>query len=351
LRILRKNMIKMSRKIFICLVFVFFMGGVSAEVINVSELGVREKVSQMVIIKANDFDSRYSDIGIGGVLFGERDSKEEYKKIISDYQNKSRIKLFISADLEGYWNPFVSFYKSKNFGEVKDRDEAFSLGKEHGEILKELGFNLDFSPVVEKRNTVWPGRSFTGSDEDIRGKIVGYIEGLEGEGILSTAKHYPGGSMVKDPHIWRVKSEVFEDELSFFDSAINSGVSAVMVGHPVVYGAIDSKGSPVSVSYDAINPLREKFDGLIISDAITMWGLRKNYLFSFNRVYIDLINAGNDVIIDTNLWFSPWTSKYSMVKKRIDNAVKAVERGEISEQRIDESVSRILQAKGYNVVT
>lgn len=339
----------MFRLIFIVIIILLAMG-VKATSINISELSVEEKIGQMVIVKPGKYDQRFIDMGIGGILLYGKNSKEEYKSLIGKYQNNSRIKLFVSANMEGYWNPFSDFYSSNNFGEIKDGDGAYELGLEHGKIMKELGFNLDFSPVVEKRNTVWPGRSFTGSDEEINEKIKGYIEGLHNQSIMATAKHYPGGSMIKDPHLWRVKAEVHEDELELFDTAIKNDVDAVMVGHPVVYGALDSNGKPASVSSEVIEPLREKFDGLIITDAISMWGLRKNYLFRFDKVYIDLINAGNDVIIDEALWFSPWTSTPSKIKKRISVTAEAVRNGEIPEGRIDESMERILKAKGYEVV-
>ena len=60
------------------------------------------------------------------------------------YQNNSKIKLFVATDMEGYWNPFNNFYNSSSFGDINSREESYNLGKEHGKILNELGFNLDF---------------------------------------------------------------------------------------------------------------------------------------------------------------------------------------------------------------
>ncbi|GAJ13157.1 unnamed protein product, partial [marine sediment metagenome] len=253
-----------------------------------------------------------------------------------------QIKLFVATDMEGYWNPFADFYKSKSFGEINSSEQAHELGKEHGEILKELGFNLDFSPIVEIRNKVWPGRSFTGTEEEIKQKIASYIGGLHFQEILATAKHYPGGSMVKDPHKVRFKVNSTKQELEMFDTAIENNIDAIMIGHPIVYGELDSKGKQATVSQEVILPLKEKFDGVIITDAITMWGLRISYLFNFHKIYADLIKAGNDVILDTHPYSSYWT-----IKRRMKNLEKAVKKGEISEERINESVRRILKAKGY----
>ncbi|MCH7568114.1 MAG: glycoside hydrolase family 3 protein [Nanoarchaeota archaeon] len=322
------------------------MGLVSAEEINISEMNIEQKVAQMVIVSGDKFDSRFLDLGVGGIFLTKQKSKEDYKKLISKYQTNSKIKLFVATDMEGYWNPFDDFYKSKNFAQINNGEEAYALGKEHGNILKELGFNIDFSPVVEVRNSVWPGRSFTGSNEEVKEKIKSYIKGLQEQEILATAKHYPGGSMIKNPHIFKVRAKIYPQDLELFDFAIKNKVDAIMVGHSIVYGAMDSKGKQSSVSGEIIMDLRDKFNGLIITDAITMMGLRWSYLFSFNRkVYVDAINAGNDIILDV------WKySGYKKVKKRINNVIKAIEKGEISEERIDESLKRILEKKGYKVV-
>jgi len=168
--------------------------------IEFSKMSLREKIAQMVMVSGNNMDSRFSKIGIGGRLVGRFPSEEHFKKTIKKYKTESKIEPFIAADLEGYWNPFESFYKSKFFSGVRNSKEAHELGKEHGKILKKFEFNLNFSPVVEVRNNVWSGRSFRGSLDDVKEKIKSYIRGLQKGGIIATAKHYPGGSMIRDPH-------------------------------------------------------------------------------------------------------------------------------------------------------
>jgi len=315
--------------------------------ISLSNMTLKEKLGQLVIVKPQKLDKRYlEELYIGGIFLKDnKKTKEDYKKTIEFYQNNSKIKLFVATDMEGYWNPFENFYKSKNFGEIKSKKEAYELGKEHGEILEDLGFNLDFSPVVEVRNKVWVGRSFNGSREEVKEKIEGYIQGLHEKKIFSTAKHYPGGSMIKNPHLIRYRAEIFPEDLEYFDYAIEKGADAIMIGHPIVYGAVDSKGKQATISEEVISPLRDKFEGLIITDAVTMMGLRISYLFNFKKVYPDLILAGNDIILDTHV-----NSGYKKVKKRISKLEKAVKKGKISEERIDESVRRILKAKGYQVI-
>lgn len=314
--------------------------------ISLANMTLQEKIGQLIIVKPEKLDKRYlEELHVGGIFLNKETTPKSYKSVINFYKNNSNIELFVATDLEGYWNPFNEFYKSKNFGEIRSQEEAYELGKEHGKILEDLGFNLDFSPVVEVRNNVWIGRSFTGSDKEISEKISNYIKGLHSENIMATAKHYPGGNLVKNPHLIRYKINSTKQELRMFDEAINSSVDFIMIGHPIIYGELDSKGKQATISKEIIDSLKNEFKGLIITDAVTMMGLRISYLFNFKKVYPDLILAGNDIILDTHV-----NSGYRKIKKRISELEKAVKNGRIKESRIDESVKRILEVKGYKVL-
>jgi beta-N-acetylhexosaminidase len=318
----------------------------SMETINLSEMSLEEKVGQLLIVRPTDLDQNYLDkLYVGGIFLSKQTTKEEYLEFVNFYKDNSKIDLFIAADMEGYWNPFSEFYESKSFGEINSSEEAYSLGKEQGKILNELGFNLDFSPVVEVRNNVWEGRSFIGTDEEISEKISKYIEGLHSEDIFATAKHYPGGNLVKNPHLIKFKVNATKQELNMFDVAINSKVDFVMVGHPVIYGELDSNGKQATISPEIIQPLKQNFDGLVITDAVTMIGLRISYLFNFKKVYPDLIRAGNNIILDTHV-----NSNYKKIKKRRDEILKQAKTDENLLKRIDESAKKILEKKGYEVV-
>ncbi len=318
----------------------------SMEKINLSEMSLEEKVGQLLLVRPDSLNKDYvNELHIGGVFLSKQKTKQEYSEYVNFYKNNSKIKLFVAADMEGYWNPFEQFYKSKNFGEINSYSDSYQLGKSHGETMKELGFNLDFSPVVEVRNNVWIGRSFTGSESEIKQKIKGYIEGLHSEKIMATAKHYPGGNLIKNPHIFKYKVNATKQELEMFDAAINSDVDFIMVGHPIVYGEIDSNKKQATISPEIIMPLRKKFEGLIITDAVTMMCLRWSYLFNFKKVYPDLIHAGNDMILDTHIH-----SNYKRIKKRRDEIIKQAKEDPELVKRIDESAKKILEKKGYEVI-
>ena len=336
-----KKFLILSIVFLITIPFVFSM-----ETINLSEMSLDEKIGQLMIVKPSNLDIRYiEELQIGGIFLNDLESKQKYQEAISFYQDNSKIKLFVATDMEGYWNPFSNFYNSSSFGDIRSGEEAYDLGKEHGKILRELGFNLDFSPIVEVRNKIWPWRTFTGSEEEISEKISEYIKGLHSENISATAKHYPGGNLVKNPHIIKYKIDATEQELKMFDIAIENKVDFIMVGHPVIYGKLNSNKKQASISPEIIQPLRERFEGIIITDAVTMWGLRISYIFNFNKIYSKLILAGNDIVLDTHIH-----SNYKQLLKRRNELKKAILKGDISEKRIDESVKKILEMKGYKVI-
>ena len=335
----------MRRYIIILLAVLLLMANASAQEIKLSELTLKEKVGQMIIVKGNEYDQRLAELGIGGIFLNNLKIEEEYKETIEKYQKNSEIKLLVATDMEGYWNPFP-FFQSKTFGEISNKEEAYKLGKAHGQILRKLGFNLNFSPIVETQNKVWPGRSFTGTNKEIKEKISSYIKGLQEQKILPTAKHYPGGSMISDPHKFKVRAKISQEEFDYFDYAIKENVSVVMIGHAIVSGAVDSEGKQSTVSPKIIAELRQSFNGLIITDAISMWGLRISYIFNTNQMYVDAVKAGNDIILDTY----SFSYTYKRAEKIINAITGAVENGEIPEKQIDESVTRILEAKGYKVI-
>lgn len=338
--------ISMKIHLIFAIIFILFPLASSMEEVNFSKLTLEEKIGQLIIAKPEKIDSRWLDLKLGGIFVVNRDfSKEDYKKHIEYYQNNSKTKLFVATDMEGYWNPF-GFYESKSFGEIKNESDSYNLGKDHGKILSELGFNLDFSPVVEIRNQVWPGRSFTGSKKEISKKIKGYIEGLHSEDIMSTAKHYPGGNMVKNPHIFKYKVNATKDELEMFAASFDAGVDAVMVGHPIIYGELNSNGKQATVSEEIIGNLKKDFNGLVITDAVTMLGLSWSYLFNFKQAYPDLVMAGNDIILDTHHF-----SNYNRIKKRISYLEKEALKNPELMKRIDESSKKVLEKKGYRVLT
>ncbi|MCK4647788.1 hypothetical protein KAT24_02575 [Candidatus Pacearchaeota archaeon] len=309
--------------------------------IQFDSLTLRQKIAQMIVVKGENKKNIYlTNLNIGGIYLYKQKFEEDYSSLISEYQNASKIKLFVSADLEGVWNPFSNFQEFPKFSEITTKEEAYNVGLEHGKILKRVGFNINFAPVAEVSDNVYGGRVFIGTEKDVKEKLENYIKGLQ-KNVLGTCKHYPGKGMIKNLHDRIDKQIILKEDLELFDICIKNNISAMMVGHQIVSGEVDSNAKPSSVSKEIIDNLNN-FSGLIISDEINMAGLKRFYLFNKKALYRDLINSGENLILDFKL--TP-VSAYKLLNK----LEKLVKSGKIDEDKINQSVKKILIAKGYKV--
>lgn len=315
---------------------------ISRNRVYLDSMTIRQKLAQMIIVRG-DFDRNmgFLNYNIGGIYLAKQDSKSNYSIKIKNYQSKTRINLFVSTDMEGAANPFKKFRRFPNFSEINNPEEAYLLGLEHGFFLKEMGFNINFAPVSEFNDSCYGGRAFLGSPDEVKKKISNYILGLQ-TNIKGTCKHYPGKGMIKNLHDKKDKQEIDYNDLELFRECIESNISAIMIGHQVVTGAIESNGKSSSVSEEVISTLND-FEGLIISDEINMDGISEYYRFKKPEMYKDLINSGEDIILD----FSLTKRSCFLLLNELEEKVKT---GEIDEEKIDKSVKKILKAKGYEVI-
>ena len=247
--------------------------------IDFNSLTLRQKIAQMIIVRGDKEDIRFTNLNIGGIFLDQQESEQEYKEKIEKYQEKSNIKLFVSTDLEGAWNAFARNISENHnfpkFSEISTKEQAYKIGIEHGLLLKKLGFNLNFAPVAEYKDLSYGGRAFNGTQKEVKEKLEQYILGLQ-KNVMGTCKHYPGKGMIKNTHLRRDKQNITQQDLDLFEICFKKNISAVMVGHQEVIGEINSKGKPSSVSKEIISNI--DFPGLIISDEINMFGLRSWYL-------------------------------------------------------------------------
>lgn len=309
--------------------------------IDLASLTLGQKISQMVIVRGDEEDLRFNRLNAGGIFLDRQKSEKDYKDLISRYQKDSKIKLLVSTDLEGAWTPFHNPKPNQvfpPFSEIKTADEAQEIGLKHGKLLKEIGFNLNFAPVAEYSDKVYGGRTFLGSKEEIADKVAAYIRGLQ-KNVLGTCKHYPGKSMEKNLHYFSDKQEISKEDLSLFKVCLDNNISAIMVSHQIATGEADSKEKPSSVSKEVISTIDSPV--LVIADEINMKGLKKFYSDK-TKLYIDLINSGENLILDFDL-------DSSKMHKLIKNLEREAELGNIDKQKIDESVKKILIIKGYEV--
>jgi beta-N-acetylhexosaminidase len=226
---------------------------------------------------------------------------------------------------------------------------AYQVGQATGEELSAVGINLNLAPVVDletnRDNPIIYHRSY-GSHPQITSDVISQIIlGTQSMNVLATAKHFPGhGETNEDSHgvlpevnVSRERVEALE--MQPFRAAISSGVGAIMVGH-LWYPAFDPQRQPASLSHNIVTGLlREElgYNGLLMTDAMDMNAVDMDINFADSMVMA--VQAGEDMM--------PLGPSFGtdVAERSIQAVIDAVHDGRISEERINDSVRRILSAK------
>ena len=230
---------------------------------------------------------------------------------------------------------------------TNNSDNAYKIGKIMGDELTHLGINMNLAPSLDVNNNpdnpVIGVRSYSDNPKTVSEYGNKYIKGLQEKGVIATAKHFPGhGDTNVDSHlglpmITHTLEELEKVELVPFKSAIKNGVDAIMSAH-IVFSEIDKSGLPGTLSKVILNDLlreRLNFKGIIVSDCMQMKAIDDQY--TTERGTLMGIKAGLDIAC-----ISHDLEKQVGALKLIE---KAVLKGEISEDLIDEKVERILSYK------
>ncbi|MBU1623111.1 MAG: hypothetical protein KJ597_06060, partial [Nanoarchaeota archaeon] len=238
---------------------------------------------------------------------------------------------------------FANYIEFPAVSEISELGDAFEKGKNEGKFLKNIGVSIDFAPVVDLNDEIWDCRSFPGDHEQVTELANAYILGMQDEGVIATAKHYPGKTLViKDPHKYLAAAEITDEDLYPYQQLIEKdSAKAIMVSHLITYGKVNSEGKPSDASERIISGLREGYNGLIISDEINMLGM-KDFFGTMDEMYLEVFKAGPDVVL--NFHKDP-----NEIQHMIEVIAEAVREGEIDEDQIDASVKRVLEAKGFKV--
>ena len=296
---------------------------------------------------------------VGGIVYFQKnlENPDQTRTMIENTQRYAQetvgLPLFIGVDEEGGTVSRVggnSGFGIANVGDMSavgatgDAAQAKETAQTIGGYLSDLGFNLNFAPDADicgdPATDVMARRSFGQDPELVATMVSAQVEGFLGEGVLCCAKHFPGiGGVAGDSHEGTITSAKTLDELrSFelvpFEAAIEAGVPLVMVGHLSTPNATGDD-TPASLNHAIVTELLRdelEFDGLIVTDSLSM-GAVGGFCTSSN-VGVTVIKAGVDLI----LMPEDFTAAYQGV-------LDAVADGTISEERIDESVERIVETK------
>ena len=325
----------------------------------VANMSDADKVGQLLMIgihgKTLNDDAKFmiNEYRVGGIILFDRnmESKDQVKSLIVDINKTGKsaglTPLFIGIDQEGgavarMEDQLIKVPPAEELGK-EPIEQAVSLAKQSGTELKDLGFNINFAPVADLGLTY--GRSFsTNPDEVVRyASAVG--KAYDEAGLWYSYKHFPGiGKTDVDLHadtsVVPVSKETLlnEDTKVFVDLIKQSkpNTYAIMVSH-AMYPQIDPD-HPSSLSKAIITDWLRKdmgYNGVVVTDDMDMGALAKHY--TFGDMAVQSILAGSDILLVCH--------EYEHMQEAYNGLMKAVKDGQISKERLDESVKRILLMK------
>ena len=328
-----------------------------------SEMTLHEKVCQLFVVQPADLTGVYKvtaagettrkaleQYPVGGLLYDASNlvTMDQTKTMLADVQTFTKIPLILTCDEEGgrvnrlmhtigttYIGPMLDY---KDQGGKTASDNAWTIAQD----LRSCGFNMDLAPVADvwsnPSNTVIGDRAYSDDFEQAAGLVSAAVEGFHAGGVACTLKHFPGhGDTSADSHygsvyVYKTLDDLRAAEFLPFRAGIAAGADAVMMGHLIVP---DIDDQPALMSHKIVTEiLREElgFDGVVITDSLEMQAMTDHY--GSGEIAVKAVQAGVDILL------SP---------QNLDQAVaaltQAVEDGSITQERLDESVLRVLRLK------
>lgn len=318
---------------------------------------LNEKIGQLFMVNAPfDVDQKKIDNlkklieenKIGGVIFFKGEPTHQVK-LTNELQSLSKIPLMIGIDAEwGLAMRLDSTYAypwNMTLGAVKNNDLIEKVGYQIGTHAKQMGIHINFAPDIDvnnnPKNPIIGNRSFGEDRMNVAEKGLAFTKGMQNAGVLACGKHFPGhGDTDTDSHK-SLPTIPFSyrrlDSLEFypFKRLIEKDLASVMIAHLNVPALESREGYPSSISKNIVTGiLKEKlnFNGLIFTDALNMKGA-SNFTTP-GDIDLEAFLAGNDVLL-----FS------EDVPTAINKIVGAYYNGQITEERLEHSVKKILKAK------
>ncbi len=340
------------------------------------DLSLEQKLGQMLLLgfrgkelkPTNPIVAEIEEYHIGGVILfdydiklqsGDRniESPEQVKELTTDLKSHARIPMFVSIDQEGglvnRLKPEFGFpptLSHKALGERNDLDFSREHGREIARLVKQTGHNMNFAPCVDlginKENKAIYGRErcFSDDPEVVALHASAYVRGHKEEGVLTALKHFPGhGSSKEDTHLGMADvTETWQQhEVLPYQRVLDEGLCDMIMTTHIFNRNLDPD-YPATLSESILKGmLRDQmgFEGVIISDDLQMKAITAH--FGVDDVMKQALTAGVDILAyGNNLDFDPRiASKFVRVAKEM------LHDGDITEERIDESVGRILKLK------
>ncbi len=336
---------------------------------TLKKMTLREKIGQILMplylgVFTSAESAEYKELlrqveenHVGGFILGtqrgplgiERGQVYPTAILTNELQKRAKTPLLIGADFETGTamriDEGTSFPSAMAVGAAGDPHAAYTIGKVTALEARAAGVRWIFAPDADVNNNpdnpIINNRSFGEDPERVAEYVSQFIRGIEENGGLAAAKHFPGhGNVSVDSHLSLAtvpgdRDELDSTELVPFRAAIAAGAGSVMPGHLNVPAYESDPALPATISRNILTGLlrdKLKFKGLIVTDAMDMGGVTS--LYAPGDAAVRAVEAGADVVLQLPVPDAAMAS--------IEAAVKS---GRISVQRIDESVRRILQAK------
>lgn len=320
-------------------------------------LSLEEKIGQLIHIatwsnRSKDHQQEIKSIienhKIGGLIFFQG-TPEKQAALTNEYQALSKTPLMISID--GEWGLGMRLEGAEPFpyqmtlGAVQDIDLIDQMGKAVARQMKRIGVNLNHAPVVDvntnPQNPVINFRSFGQSKEAVAERGAAYMQGMQSEGVLACAKHFPGhGDTSADSHkelpfLDKSKEDLKATELYPFVELMNKGLGAMMIAHLQIPQLEPEPNRASTLSNEIVQKLLKYelgFKGLVVTDALDMRAVADHY--APGKVDVEALLAGNDVLLFVK-----------SVPSAIEEIKGAINDGRITEDEIDQRVYKQLLFK------
>jgi beta-N-acetylhexosaminidase len=329
------------------------------------DMTLEEKLGQMMLFgfegvdvtgDTADFINKYRPGGI--ILYAKNiESKEQVASLARELQklgaNDKGIGMFICTDQEGgrvSRLPGAKKYPSaRELARDSSVEHVADIAADMAMQLKEMGINMNLAPVLDidsnPNNPVIGDRAFGNNPDIVWQYAEGFIDGTQKTGVIPVVKHYPGhGDTSVDSHtglpvLDHSRERVMDFEMIPFKKAVDKGVPAIMTAH-IVFTRIDPE-HPATMSKAMLGDiLRQDFgyNGVVMTDDLDMAAIHQYY--GVGNAAVSAINAGADILLVAQ-------RKDSMIEV-FDALKRAVDDGQITVDRIDGSVRRILNLKEVN---
>ncbi|GAA4834470.1 glycoside hydrolase family 3 N-terminal domain-containing protein [Algivirga pacifica] len=313
----------------------------------------RERIAQLLIVPSPSLSNKEKvaelirKYKVGGVIFFKAKAVE-HQEMIHYYRSQAETPLMFALDAE--WGigmrtiEGMSFPYAMTLGAVQEDKWVYEMGKAIGRHMKQLGMHINFGPVVDVNNNpnnpVISYRSFGEDPKKVAELGKQYVRGLQEEGVLAVAKHFPGhGDTSVDSHhdlpvITHQRARLDSVELYPFRQLVDAGVGGVMSAHLQLPAIDDTPHQAASLSKKILNILREdlQFKGLVFTDGIHMKGITKHR--SAGEAHAEALIAGNDVVEFTR-----------EVEDALIAIEKAIKEGRLTSRDIEEKCRKVLAFK------